>query len=210
MNQKIFDYFVQNHGLTLTESEYDDIQRTVNDDVDQMRCELINEWTHAKAANAVLLELIEEVILHAVRKTDNGGPIDRRNIQLANEWRMRASAHNLFHKKCGTALIVLERHRQILKERYTPKHDDGYTEGQLARAAIGYVAVAAHQSNAYIRTPAFVTEPHPQWPWDKDSWKPDAAPIPNLVKAGALIAAEIDRLLRLKNNTLEAESEVAK
>jgi hypothetical protein len=35
------------------------------------------------------------------------------------------------------------------------------------------------------------------WPWDQDWWKPSPDPIRNLVKAGALIAAEIDRLQRL-------------
>ena len=35
------------------------------------------------------------------------------------------------------------------------------------------------------------------WPWDMKWWKPsDEDPIRNLVKAGALIAAEIDRLQR--------------
>jgi hypothetical protein len=34
------------------------------------------------------------------------------------------------------------------------------------------------------------------WPWDPSWWKPSPDPIRNLVKAGALIAAEIDRLQR--------------
>lgn len=35
-----------------------------------------------------------------------------------------------------------------------------------------------------------------EWPWDEASWKPDNDPVRTLVKAGALIAAEIDRELR--------------
>lgn len=35
-----------------------------------------------------------------------------------------------------------------------------------------------------------------EWPWDASWWKPSPDPIANLVKAGALIAAEIDRLQR--------------
>jgi hypothetical protein len=35
------------------------------------------------------------------------------------------------------------------------------------------------------------------WPWDEKWWKPSTNPIRNLVKAGALIAAEIDRLQRV-------------
>jgi len=32
------------------------------------------------------------------------------------------------------------------------------------------------------------------WPWGSEWWKPSKDPIRDLVKAGALIAAEIDRL----------------
>ena len=39
-------------------------------------------------------------------------------------------------------------------------------------------------------------EPPDSWPWALGWWKPGTDPIRNLEKAGALIAAEIDRLLR--------------
>ena len=35
------------------------------------------------------------------------------------------------------------------------------------------------------------------WPWDDEWWNPSPDPITNLVKAGALIAAEIDRQERI-------------
>ncbi len=38
------------------------------------------------------------------------------------------------------------------------------------------------------------------WPWDEEWWKPDNDAVRNLAKAGALIAAEIDRLQRLQPN----------
>lgn len=38
----------------------------------------------------------------------------------------------------------------------------------------------------------------PYWPFEVSWWKPDNDPIKTLTKAGALIAAELDRLLRLK------------
>jgi len=38
--------------------------------------------------------------------------------------------------------------------------------------------------------------PPAAWPWEWDQWKPSLDPIRNLEKAGALIAAEIDRLRR--------------
>ncbi len=45
-----------------------------------------------------------------------------------------------------------------------------------------------------------------QWPedWEAEVWKPSADPVHNLVKAGALIAAEIDRLQRASESEQEA------
>jgi hypothetical protein len=37
--------------------------------------------------------------------------------------------------------------------------------------------------------------PPPNWPWDAKWWKPSVDHVRNLVKAGALIAAEIDRMI---------------
>ncbi len=55
----------------------------------------------------------------------------------------------------------------------------------------------------YICTPAGLTEEITTgvelcaWPWEMAWLKISEDPVRNLVKAGALIAAEIDRLLRL-------------
>ncbi len=47
-----------------------------------------------------------------------------------------------------------------------------------------------------------------QWPedWEAEAWKPSADPVRNLVKAGALIAAEIDRLQRASEREREDET----
>lgn len=52
--------------------------------------------------------------------------------------------------------------------------------------------ILGRDENGNVNLPA-----HGAWPWDASWWKPSADPIRNLVKAGALIAAEIDRLQRL-------------
>ena len=51
--------------------------------------------------------------------------------------------------------------------------------------------------NGQLKPPRF------DWPssWNTSWWKPSADPIRNLVKAGALIAAEIDRLQRQSQQT---------
>jgi hypothetical protein len=91
----------------------------------------------------------------------------------------------------GLIRISNERQRQIDEKGFSPEHDDDHTEGELADAAICY---AMHDGNLNHRDLPF------GWPrgWDNDfgcHWKPEDR-VTNLTKAGALIAAEIDRLLR--------------
>lgn len=84
--------------------------------------------------------------------------------------------------------VLAERHRQISAEGWTPEHDDEHDMGSLASAAGCYA----------MYTLAYPTgDPHPNWPWDKAWWKPSQDGRRNLVKAGALILAEIERLDRL-------------
>ena len=87
----------------------------------------------------------------------------------------------------GTRRIVRERLRQIDKEGWTPDHDSHYERDELPRAAACY---ARAQSSS---------DPIPDdWPWESSWWKPSDDPVRNREKAGALIAAEIDRLLRAR------------
>lgn len=91
----------------------------------------------------------------------------------------------------GAELIAAERQRQIEVEGWTPGHDASHLNGDLARAALCY-AVAGMPG---YDTPASRKDgPMGGWPWNEEWWKPSDDPIRNLVKAGALIAAEIDRL----------------
>ena len=87
--------------------------------------------------------------------------------------------------------VVAERQRQISKEGWTPEHDDQHDKGQLAEAASCY-ADASVYAGLYGEAPP---NPSDDWPWDWDYWKPtDRRRM--LVKAGALILAEIERLDR--------------
>ena len=99
----------------------------------------------------------------------------------------------------GIGLIHYERLRQVDAEIYTAAGDDLHTGHELAQAAACYVRHAAYPRPRYM---ADVPDPIPvDWPvgWDKRMWKPSPGdPIRDLTKAGALIAAEIDRLLRIK------------
>lgn len=87
--------------------------------------------------------------------------------------------------KDGVALIVAERKRQVEVEGWTPEHDDEHGEGYLALAAAVYALPPDSRDDDLMGL----------WPWDRSWWKPGDR-IRELVKAGALIAAEIDRLQR--------------
>ena len=100
--------------------------------------------------------------------------------------------------KTGIDLIVEERQRQLEKEGWTHDHDKEHVNRELIRAAEVYM-----QGNTVWRAEQLekgnLCMPPPEWPWEKEWYKPSTDPIRNLVKAGALIAAEIDRLQMSKN-----------
>lgn len=95
--------------------------------------------------------------------------------------------------KTGVELICEERLRQVSEEGYSYEHDDEHAEGEITSAAYCYLWELSARSH---RGKPCETPP-PKWPWDSLYWKPTDE-IRQLVKAGALIAAEIDRLQRVK------------
>ena len=97
--------------------------------------------------------------------------------------------------KTGIELIAEERHRQISKEGWAPEHDDQHANCELVWAANGYAYLAAGSPGASAILAAGA--PPAGWPWEREWWKPSKDHVRNLTKAGALIAAEIDRLQRL-------------
>jgi hypothetical protein len=59
--------------------------------------------------------------------------------------------------------------------------------GEIGWAASCYLVDGAIGRRLATSLPA-------NWPWEGEWWKPSTDPVRNLVKAGALIASEIDRL----------------
>lgn len=110
----------------------------------------------------------------------------------------------------GLAYIAQERARQVVVKRRLPEDDVSHNaRGQLAMAAACYALLAGGQSrheNAPGGTPDVVTmSPLRQWPFCGAAWKPSNNRLKNLVRAGAFIAAEIDRLLAI-GERMEAET----
>lgn len=98
----------------------------------------------------------------------------------------------------GIERIAAERKRHVQVEGWTAQHDDQHVRGELAAAGASYADIACKQARGVkvVFKNAKLSSIH--WPWHRDWWKPSSDPIRNLEKAGALIAAEIDRLLREK------------
>jgi len=106
--------------------------------------------------------------------------------------------------RTGIELIADERKRQIEIEGWTAEHDDQHTEGELANAACAYAMTNdmidfigdnwGHDMHLHF------------WPFELNWYKKnfhideDEPRIRDLVKAGAMIAAEIDRLIRVQNH----------
>ncbi|WP_200888318.1 hypothetical protein [Burkholderia pseudomallei] len=98
--------------------------------------------------------------------------------------------------------MLAERRRQVEAEGWTPKHDDEHDKGEMARAAACYALHAgscfAWRADAYQSAKPHEGNPAAQnslWPWDMKWWKPKD-PRRDLVRAGALILAELERLDR--------------
>jgi hypothetical protein len=89
---------------------------------------------------------------------------------------MRTQTHHAIQE------IAAERGRQIEVEGWPPEHDDAHDENQLAYAAACYAV--GMPMDGY-------------WQWDASWWKPGPDRRRRLVKAGALIVAELERLERL-------------
>ncbi len=111
--------------------------------------------------------------------------------------------------------VAKERQRQVEVEGWTAEHDDAHTQGQLARAASAYAYLGSlpdidplgrkddrarwEQPGSYVRY--LIEQLFPSWGtmfggWDWGWFKPTDRRR-DLVKAAALIVAEIERLDRM-------------
>lgn len=103
--------------------------------------------------------------------------------------------------KNAIELIREERERQKNVEGWTIEHDDEHKDNQLANAAATYAMDAnCRDGLMHLVYDCELLGIPPTWPWDKSWFKPTPNDrIRELIKAGALIVAEIERLQRLEN-----------
>lgn len=110
--------------------------------------------------------------------------------------------------------INAEREGQKSREGYNDEHDDHHADGSLWSAAHFYV-------NAALKPPIWLYMNFKKWPWDAQyfkPWKKDAAGNTTteidqdrcLIKAGALIIAEQERLERALQKVVGKIAEIRK
>ncbi len=105
---------------------------------------------------------------------------------------MKAARPQTDRSSAVTDEILLERLRQVRGERWTAAHDDEHGRGEMACAALCYIQ-SAQSRNGKPESPLHGVPGF--WPWSDAWWKP-TTPRRDLVKAAALIVAEIERLDR--------------
>ena len=86
--------------------------------------------------------------------------------------------------KNGCQLIAEERAKQIEKHGYTPEHDSAYNNNELILAAIAYLEGLIYGDHIAESL----------WPFEKQYLHLEDGRIGTLKKAGAFIAAELDRI----------------
>lgn len=93
--------------------------------------------------------------------------------------------------------VLAERSRQIGVELFSAEHDDGHP-GELARAAACYAKEAGETIESGNTDTGWIQRNAFDWPWEAQAWKPKNVRR-DLVRAAALIIAEIERMDRHQN-----------
>lgn len=108
---------------------------------------------------------------------------------------LKISTDEIFERTgCTRAAVdvINERHRQVRVEGWTPEHDDTQRKhGELSMAAASF----AYNAFSIVAGTPNANQAPVIWPWRICDWKPKGARL-DLVRAGALILAEIERLDR--------------
>lgn len=103
--------------------------------------------------------------------------------------------------------VIAERRRQIMSEGWAEEHDDAHVTGSMAMAAACYAWSGSDDRPSFRQRVADALwarfgsdDGNPikrMWPWAQEWWKPKSKRR-DLVRAGALILAEIERMDRQK------------
>ena len=155
-------------------------QHEVVDD-DGVSWEAVYYVDHWEFVTCCLTQKAAEAYIQANRHNLTEPRVYVESAHRNQEWAsIRELVHVIGSMGPGVELIARERVRQMEGEGFQGERDDQYVYGELATAAMAYLA-----------------EEKALWPpmWDL-SWFKLGTIMRNLVKAGALLAAELDRRAR--------------
>lgn len=172
---------------------------------------LVEALEKAQSANEYLREQSAEWERKAISNFEDCAEMSARIEELESQRKLAFAASNRWADKfreaeqriaelesrtvtAAAAAVLAERKRQVAAEGWTPGHDDEYEHGELADAA-GCYALSSELFDC-------AGEPPRPWPWPDEWWKPTNRRR-DLVKAGALILAEIERLDRASGIKVE-------
>lgn len=160
----------------------------------------------ALAAELLSVKAMNDCLSEELRGYESDGAFEGPKMHLL-WWQCETPNHDAFLaevraqgvKSLSNAVqsVISERQRQQSVEGWTPKHDDKHDNNELAFAASCYAfhSAAASWDFEDDGTPYDIHPAPKNWPWASEWWKP-TNPRRDLVKAGALILAEIERIDR--------------
>lgn len=183
-------------------------QETMREDVRKIAINAITEMWSGGASYDMCADWIAERVTSAIGQSHS--PATVLNIGDSKgkipDWLLPEELRSENYVPAATALrdIAAERQRQVSVEGWTPEHDDQHADGALAKAAAAY-AFSGSLSKDVLRERAknwwdrhgsdTLAVVKSLWPWAREWWKPKDQRH-DLVRAGALIVAEIERLDR--------------
>jgi len=165
-----------------------------------------NDRHHSKNDNERLREI--EAAARAYMNAVEREVIPEGDMLTTTTWhRLTDALSGVTQPATSTAAndVLAERERQKSVEGWTPEHDDTHTRGEMAVAAACYAAprsVMMTGSIKAIKDNAFRLI----WPWSPVWWKPRNTRR-NLVRAAALLIAEIERLDRAEVEKISTDTD---
>lgn len=142
--------------------------------------------------NAIVV-LVRQAIFHVLDDRDWNFEDDEQRVDFAD----KVATWIPFVQPSVANEIGAERQRQKDKEGWSEAHDDGHAAGCLAVAGACYAlfGIAEISGERKVWRGIYAEQARALWPWDREWWKPKN-PRRDLIRAAALIVAEIEKLDR--------------
>lgn len=148
-------------------------------------CSLVEENEEVKRKLAAAEKRIAELEAHPYLPQPLNIKDEYQNYEYVSGWNDCRNAASVREHTAAIRDVIAERYRQQSVEGWTPEHDDQHMHCEMAVAAACYI-MADDDPRAGV----------PElWPWPEEWWKPTTIRR-DLVKAGALVLAEIERIDR--------------